>query len=284
MDGGEAITGGVTLFAGDCLSVLRGMPDASVEAVVTDPPYPCIKRSYGYWTEAEWFDLMNPVVEECRRILKPTGSAVFVLQPNSERVGRMRTWLWEFMAKWGREWGVVQDAYWWNHAMPPVGGANVAGLMRGSVKPCVWLGASGCYRDQESVLWTESERNAARRQADRFAGVERRPSGRTFTVAAFDAAARRGGVTPFNVLPIPNTNSTDSAGAHGHGAGTPLALCRWWVRYICPPGGTVLEPFAGSGTVGIAAVQEGRKAILIEKEPAYCDIIRRRLPAPVRSA
>jgi hypothetical protein len=117
----------VTLVEGEALDLLRALPSASIDSVVTDPPYPCIDREYGRWTEAEWFALMDPVVEECRRVLKPTGSAVFVLQPNSERVGRMRTWLWEFMAKWGREWGMVQDA--WIDANPVMAGV-VVGLLR----------------------------------------------------------------------------------------------------------------------------------------------------------
>ena len=74
----------VMVVEGDCLDVLRTLPDGCVDVVVTDPPYPCIKREYGYWTEKEWFALMDPVVAECRRVLKPMGSAVFILQPSSE--------------------------------------------------------------------------------------------------------------------------------------------------------------------------------------------------------
>jgi hypothetical protein len=40
---------------------------------------------------------MKEVATECRRVLKPKGSAVFILQPNYEAVGRMRLWLWEFV-------------------------------------------------------------------------------------------------------------------------------------------------------------------------------------------
>ena len=52
---------------------------------------------------------------------------------------------------------------------------------------------------------------------------------------------------------------------------------RWLVRLICPPGGTVLDPFAGSGTTGVAAMREGCNAILIERETAYVADIRRRI-------
>ena len=51
------------------------------------------------------------------------------------------------------------------------------------------------------------------------------------------------------------------------------------IRLVTPPGGTVLDPFAGSGTTLIAAVQEGFNAIGIEREPEYCEIIRRRMEA-----
>jgi site-specific DNA-methyltransferase (adenine-specific) len=64
---------------------------------------------------------------------------------------------------------------------------------------------------------------------------------------------------------------------NGHPTVKPLALMRWLVRLACPAGGIVLDPFAGSGTTGLAALQEGRRAVLIEREPAYCEIIRRRL-------
>jgi DNA modification methylase len=51
----------------------------------------------------------------------------------------------------------------------------------------------------------------------------------------------------------------------------------WWVRYISPPGGTVLDPFIGSGTVGIAAMENGRDCIGIERDPGYHDIAARRI-------
>ena len=49
----------------------------------------------------------------------------------------------------------------------------------------------------------------------------------------------------------------------------PLALMRWLVRLVTPPGGTVLEPFAGSGTTVEACIVEGFHCIAIEKTDEY---------------
>lgn len=56
----------------------------------------------------------------------------------------------------------------------------------------------------------------------------------------------------------------------------PLDLMQWLVRLVCPKGGTVLDPFAGTGSTGEAAWREGMSAILIERELEYqADIARR---------
>jgi site-specific DNA-methyltransferase (adenine-specific) len=56
----------------------------------------------------------------------------------------------------------------------------------------------------------------------------------------------------------------------------PLALMRYLCRLITPPGGLVLDPFAGSGSTLIAAVAEGFEAVGIEREAAYAEIARQR--------
>lgn len=59
------------------------------------------------------------------------------------------------------------------------------------------------------------------------------------------------------------------AGAARHPTVKPIELMRWLVRLVCPPGGTVLDPFAGSGTTLLAALAEERRAIGIEREAKY---------------
>ena len=57
----------------------------------------------------------------------------------------------------------------------------------------------------------------------------------------------------------------------------PVALMRYLIRLVTPPGGTILDPFAGSGTTGEAALLEGFAAVLIEREAEYVADIYARL-------
>jgi DNA modification methylase len=59
----------------------------------------------------------------------------------------------------------------------------------------------------------------------------------------------------------------------------PIKLYRWLLRLVTPPGGRVLEPFAGSGTTVVAACDIDCEVIASEMSPAYCDIIRARVEA-----
>lgn len=58
----------------------------------------------------------------------------------------------------------------------------------------------------------------------------------------------------------------------------PITLLRWLVRMVTSPGGVVLDPFAGTGTMGAAAEAEGFDAILVEREAKYVGFIKERLP------
>lgn len=57
----------------------------------------------------------------------------------------------------------------------------------------------------------------------------------------------------------------------------PTTLMAYLCRLVTPPGGTVLDPFMGSGSTGKAAVREGFAFIGIEREAAYVEIARRRI-------
>lgn len=71
-------------------------------------------------------------------------------------------------------------------------------------------------------------------------------------------------------------------GEVSHPTVKPLDLMRWLVRLVTPPGGVVLEPFAGSGTTAEACVIEGFRCIAIEREATYLPLIVARLSKPIQ--
>lgn len=72
-------------------------------------------------------------------------------------------------------------------------------------------------------------------------------------------------------------SSAERGEGNNHPTVKPLSLMRYLCRLITPPGGTVLDPFGGSGTTALAAREEGFSSILIEQEESYCQIITARL-------
>jgi len=74
-------------------------------------------------------------------------------------------------------------------------------------------------------------------------------------------------------------NRSNNPKQNHHPTVKPLALMRYLVRLVTPPNGTVLDPFLGSGTTAIAAIQEGFDWIGIEREAEYCDIAEARIAA-----
>src|SRR6185369_12687205 len=74
-------------------------------------------------------------------------------------------------------------------------------------------------------------------------------------------------------------SKADRAGSK-HPTVKPISLMGWLATLITPPGGTILDPFAGSGTTGIAAVRKGFHVILCEREAEYVADIRARFGTP----
>lgn len=89
----------------------------------------------------------------------------------------------------------------------------------------------------------------------------------------------------FNSFPWPlafyhaKAGRLDRAGSK-HPTVKPIGLLRHLVRHICPVGGVVLDPFAGSGTTAAAALAEGMSCILMEAEPEYLTFLRQRFSQP----
>jgi hypothetical protein len=75
----------------------------------------------------------------------------------------------------------------------------------------------------------------------------------------------------------PKATKRERGEDNAHPTVKPIGLMRWLVRLVTPPGGFVLDPFAGSGSTGVAAVAEGFRFVGIELLSEYADIARARV-------
>jgi site-specific DNA-methyltransferase (adenine-specific) len=71
----------------------------------------------------------------------------------------------------------------------------------------------------------------------------------------------------------------DRGEGNDHPTVKPNALMRWLVRLVCPQGGIVLDPFMGSGSTGVACIQEGMRFVGVDMDEHYCEIAEKRIGA-----
>ena len=127
------------------------------------------------------------------------------------------------------------------------------------------------------------ERSAGGRPAS--AGITSEPGAANGTMggawSGVDRAERevldKGGASRFFYVAKADATERPRVNGTAHPTVKPLDLMRWLVRLVTPPGGVVLEPFAGSGTTVEACIIEGFQCIAIEREADYLPLIRQRI-------
>jgi len=116
-------------------------------------------------------------------------------------------------------------------------------------------------------------------------GGHRFIEGDTETVQKFDYGTLDiGGASRFFYTAKANSHERPNVDGSAHPTVKPLELMRYLVRLVTPPGGTVLEPFGGSGTTIEACVIEGFRCIAIELTEEYLTLIAQRLTKPIQVA
>jgi len=94
--------------------------------------------------------------------------------------------------------------------------------------------------------------------------------------------ADTGGASRFFYVAKAPTHERPKVDGKAHATVKPLTLIRWLVRLVTPPGGHVLDPFAGSGTTAEACLVEGYTCTLIEKDADHLPLITERLAKPIQ--
>jgi site-specific DNA-methyltransferase (adenine-specific) len=239
----------VTLYRGDCREILPNLDLVEKPvACVTDPPYQETTAAWDRWPDG-WVGAVSGVLPASAS-LWCFGSARMFLDRHGEFAG----------------WRYAQEQLWVKH-----NGSGPTGRDR-LVKVHEW--AYHWYRGRWSDLHHEWEREPSTtpnkgyvRKLSRAAAHQR--DGRQ---NAWTDDGMRQPRSVANVVEAPSVRYRNRQASE-----KPTSVVIPLVRECVPPGGLVLDPFAGSGTTGEAAVRTGRRALLIEGNPASCATIAERL-------
>lgn len=292
----------VTLYHGDALAVVREMPNGSVDCIVTSPPYFGL-RDYGsegqYGIEAspaEYVETMRALFSEARRVLADDGT--FWLNLGDSYAGSANSG--GASAKRVDARGVTSGDSYRVEGLPPKG----SGLPPKSLLGIPWRVAFALQDDgwilRNDVIWTKpnampesvTDRLSTRHEHLFMFTKSRRywfdldpirephasepgREGENYMrgqkamrpVGPNSGAYSEGGRNPGDVWTVA---TQPFPGAHF--AVMPPELARRAIVAGCKPGGTVLDPFSGSGTVGHVAQRNGRKYVGIDLSADYLDL------------
>jgi len=209
----------IKLHLGDCLEYMKSMPDKSVDAVITDPPYGIGFKYSQHDDSPEGYGKWLWSVIELAESKAKDGSPIFIFQ-SATNIRKFNEWF-------PREYRIYIAAKNFVQMRPTP--------MQYSYDPVV-------------VWWKEG---------DIFAEGT---ASRDFFVA--------------NTSPSSRTGLND---AGGHPCPRPLDQMQRLVEQWVKPEGIILDPFMGSGTTGVAAIQLGRNFIGCEIDPDYFAIAEKRI-------
>lgn len=300
----------VTLLLGDAFDQLRTLPDGSVDCIVTSPPYYGL-RDYGApgqygleATPAAYVETMRALFAEARRVLADDGTLWLNLGDSYASGGRT-----SYDTRGGN---TRANGYAAQRAPSELPGKNLLGvpwrtafalqddgwILRNEI---IWHKTNAMpesvrdrlsSRHEHLFLFSKSDRyhfdldaireplsrpdavregivfGGAKGAAGKLGGSGRRSGG---NVSVYGASGESKGRNPGDVWSI-STRPYPAA----HFAVFPIDLPIRCIKAGCRPGGTVLDPFSGSGTTGAAARSLGRKYVGIDLNPAYHDLAKGR--------
>jgi len=225
---------------GDCLDYLRTLPDNSVDAVITDPPY----SSGGMFRG----DRIGTTVTKYVQTDTLTARTDFGGDTRDQRA---------FFA-----WASLWLSLTFRKASP---GATICCFTDWRQLPVMTDAIqSGGWTWRNIATWWKP---GCRMQRGRFSS-----SAEYVVYATKGAHAMNGEASPQNVF----SAATLSGDEKSHIAEKPIEVVKWLIG-VTPPGATVLDPFMGSGTTGVACAQTGRNFIGVEIDPTYFEIAKRRI-------
>jgi len=254
----EERIGGQRLILGDCLQVMRGIPDGSVDLTVTSPPYDNLRTYNGnndQWGEHVW----RAVIADLYRVTADGGVVVWVVADATIKGSETGTSFKQ--ALWAMDCGFnLHDTMIWQKST-----FSAVGALQTRYAPVfeyMFVLVKGKLRTF----------NPIKDRPNKHAGVKHHGTNRQSDGSFSDVVGKKSGKVVaqfgqrFNVWQI---NEEKNSRAQGHPAMFPVKLATDHILSWSNQGDTVLDPFMGSGTTGVACKNLGRAFIGIEMDADY---------------
>lgn len=260
------------IINGDCLSVCKRIQSDSIDLIVTSPPYADARKGqYESIHPDAYADWLLDRTKEYLRILKPSGTFILNIKEKAYR-GERHTYVIETilgMRKQGWLW--TEEFIWHKKNCYPGKWPN---RFRDSWERCLQFNKNRQFKMlQESVMvpmgeWANKRlKNLGKNDVTRFESQTKSKYGKNIS-----NWLGRDMAYPSNVLNLP----TECANRN-HSAVFPVALPEWFIKLFTEEGDTVLDPFGGSGTTGVAASNLNRNYILVDSDKTFCKLAKERL-------
>lgn len=242
----------VQLGKGDCLELMKTIPDGSVDMVLTDPPYGTTACK---WDSVIPFELMWA---ELKRIIKPNGAIVlFGSEPFSSKLRCSNL----EMYKYDWIWKKSIAANFMNAKNSPLKKHELIQVFSSGTIANKSLRRMSYFPQGISQTFTKWKRPNHKESEHNF----KRPSHKLERVIEWTGY-------PDSILNFPMGNNKSV-----HPTQKPVALLEYLIKTYTQEGEAVLDFTMGSGSTGVAALNIGRKFIGIELEQEYFDIAKARI-------
>jgi site-specific DNA-methyltransferase (cytosine-N4-specific) len=276
-------------YLGDSLKVLSALPDNSVNAVITSPPYALhFKKEYGNVAKADYVDWFLEFGKEIQRVLAEDGSFILNIGGSYNKGAPTRSlYHFKLLIALVEEIGfhLAQECFWYNPAKMPMPAEWVTVRrirIRDSVEYVWWLSKTPHPKASNRTVLKPYSKDMHRLN-QRGLNHTTRPSGHNIKPSFSDIDA--GGSIPTNVveediptdmLKFGNNAANDpytirckQANIRLHPARFPAALPEFFIKLLTEKGDLVVDPFAGSNTTGAVAEKLNRRWIAIENIESY---------------
>lgn len=260
------------ILLGDCGEILKVVPDNSVDLIFTSPPYADQrKNTYGGIRPDEYVNWFLPKAEQFLRVLKPTGTFILNIK---ERVveGERHTYVMELIMEMRKQGWLWTEEFMWHKKNSYPG--KWPNRFRDNWERLIQFNKTRKFNMyQESVMvpvgdWAK-DRLSNLSQTDKTRDESKVRSGFGKNVSNW---LGRNLVYPTNEIHMATECSN-----RNHSAAFPVDLPKWFIKLFTQPGDTVLDPFMGSGTTSVAAIQLGCNYIGIDINPEYVETSRARV-------